>query len=120
MLPFVFSVSLYDMRTPFVFRYTNITAITSDDIIAAMDWERLFSIIFSIFRFILISVFLFIVQRYRFWRLVLYVLITVIHSFVITYLFYIMSTNCVELLNTIKKSKGDIFIQIGLMSITNN
>lgn len=49
---------------PLVLGYTNITTTASDDIMAAMDWERLFSIIFPISRFIL-SVFLFIVQRYK-------------------------------------------------------
>lgn len=49
---------------PLVLRYTNITITASDDIMAAMDWERLFSIIFPISGFIL-SVFLFIVQRYK-------------------------------------------------------
>lgn len=91
---------------PFVLRYANITAMTSDDIMVAMDWKRLFLIISSIFRFIL-SFILFVVQKYRFYRLVLYVLITVIHSLMFAYLFYIMCTNCVELLNTYKKSKGN-------------
>lgn len=95
---------------PLVLRYTNITATASDDIMAAMDWERLFSIIFSISRFIL-SVFLFIVQRYRFWRLVSYVLITAIHSLVITYLFYILCTNCEEQLNVIKKTKEEFLTE---------
>lgn len=91
---------------PFVLRYTNITATTPDNIMAAVDWERLFLIISSIFRFILFF-FLFFVQKYRFWRLVLYVLITAIHSLIIAYIFYILRSNCVELINTIKKSKGD-------------
>lgn len=89
---------------PFVLRYTNITANISDDIMAEMDWERLFLIICSIFRFIL-SFFLFIVQKFRCWRLVLYVLITVIHSLMIAYIIYIMCTNFIERLHTIKKSK---------------
>lgn len=91
---------------PFVLRYTNVTATISDDIMAEMDWERLFLIISSISRFIL-SFFLFIVQKYRVWRLVLYVLITVIHSFIIAYIFNILCTSCVELLKTIQKSKGE-------------
>lgn len=41
---------------PFVLRYANITAITPDDIMAAMDLKRLFLIISSIFRFIFFSV----------------------------------------------------------------
>lgn len=93
---------------PFVLRYTNITAIISDDIMDEIDWERLFLILSSIFRFIF-SFFLFIVQKYRFLRLVLHVSTTVIHSIIIAYIFYIILTNSVELLNTIKKSKGDFF-----------
>lgn len=93
---------------PFVLRYTNITSTISDDIMVEMDWESLFLIISFIFRFIL-SFFLFIVQKYRFWRSMLYVLITMIHSLIIAYIFYILCTNCVELLNTIKNSKGDFF-----------
>lgn len=93
---------------PFVLRYTNITSTISDDIMAEMDWERLFLIISFIFRFIL-SFFLFIVQKYRFWRSMLFVLITMVHSLIIAYIFYILCTNCVELLNTIKNSKGDFF-----------
>lgn len=93
---------------PFVLRYTNITAIISDDIMDEIDWERLFLILSSIFRFIF-SFFLFIVQKYRFLRLVLHVSTTVIHSIIIAYIFYIICTNSVELLNTIKKSKGDFF-----------
>lgn len=91
---------------PFVLRYTNITATASDDIFNEIDWERLFLIMSSIFRFIL-SFFLFVVQKYKFLRLVSYVLITVVHSLVITYLFYTLLSNCVELLNTIRKSKGE-------------
>lgn len=68
---------------PFVLRYTNITATASDDIFNEIDWERLFLIMSSIFRFIL-SFFLFVVQKYKFLRLVSYVLITVVHSYVIT------------------------------------
>ncbi|XP_052689114.1 uncharacterized protein LOC128167432 [Crassostrea angulata] len=95
---------------PFVIRYINLTDTTSDDIMIEMDWERLFLVISSIFRFIL-SLFLCIVQKYKFWRLVLYVLITVIHSFVITYLFCLLLSNCVELFNIIKKSKDEFLTQ---------
>lgn len=91
---------------PFVLRYTNITATISDDIMAEMDWERLFRIISFIFRFIL-SFFLFIIQKYRFWRLVLYVLMTVIHCLIIACILYILWKNGVDLVNTIKKRKGD-------------
>lgn len=38
---------------PFVIRYINLTDTTSDDIMIEMDWERLFLVISSIFRFIL-------------------------------------------------------------------
>lgn len=95
---------------PFVLRYVNITATTSDDIMTEMDWERLFLVMSSIFRFIL-SFFLFIVQKYKFWRLILYVLITVIHSYVITYLFYFILSSCIELLNNIQISKGEFLTE---------
>lgn len=91
---------------PFVLRYTNVTATISDDIMAEIDWERLFLIISLIFRFIL-SFFLLIIQKYRFWRLVLYVLMTVIHCLIIACILYVLWTNGVELVNTIKNRKGD-------------
>lgn len=95
---------------PFVLRHTNITGTTSDDTMSEMDWERLFLVMSSIFRFIL-SFFLFIVQKYKFWRLILFVLITVIHSIVITYLFNILLSNCIELLNNIQRSKGEFLTE---------
>lgn len=95
---------------PFVLRYTNLTATTSDDIMTELDWERLFLVMSLIFRFIL-SFFLLIVQKYKFWRLILYVLITVIHTFVFTFLFSIYLSNYTELLKNIQISKGEFLTE---------
>lgn len=95
---------------PYVLRYTYITAYISDDIMAAMDWERLFLILFSIFRFVL-SFFLLTVQKYKLWRWVLYMLITVIHLLVFIYLFYLLCSICISWLNSIKKCKGEFLTE---------
>lgn len=95
---------------PYVVRYTYITAYISDDIMAGMDWERLFLVLFSIFRFVL-SFFLLTLQKYKLWRWILYMIMTVIHLLVFTYFFYLMWNICVSWLNSIKKSKGEFLTE---------
>ena len=74
---------------PFAVRYANMTTNISDDIMVQMNWKQFFSVISSIVRFIF-SFFLSEILRYKLWRLFLYILVTIIHAFVLTYLAYVL------------------------------
>lgn len=91
---------------PCVLRYANMNANISDDIMAEVQWKRIFLIMHSIFRFIC-SYLLFTIMRYKLLRLVTYVFVTFIHSCLLIFFVYIICGNSVNLVNSIKESKGE-------------
>lgn len=91
---------------PCVLRYANMNAHITDDIMAEVQWKRIFLIMYSIFRFIC-SYLLFTIMRYKLLRLVTYVFVTLIHSCLLISFVYIICGNSVNLVNSIKESKGE-------------
>lgn len=91
---------------PCVLRYAYMTANISDDIVAQVEWKRIGLIIFSILRLIF-SFLLFEFRKYTFWRLVLYIFVTVIHALMVTYIFYVFCSNRVDFFHFVKKNKAD-------------
>ena len=91
---------------PFAVRYANMTTNISDDIMVQMNWKQFFSVISSIVRFIF-SFFLSEILRYKLWRVFLYILVTIVHAFVLTYLAYVLYIYCSELIGDLKRSKGE-------------
>lgn len=93
---------------PCVLRYAYMTANISDDIMAQVEWKRIGLIIFSILRFIF-SFLLFELRKYTFWRLVLYIFVTVIHALTVTYIFYVFCSNRVNLFSCCKEEQSRFF-----------
>lgn len=91
---------------PFVVRYINMNAGISDDIMLQIPWKNIFLIIFSVLRFIF-SFLLSIVQRYKHWRILLFICVTVVHACLFLHLLYVLLLNIVEHLSVIKESKGE-------------
>ncbi|XP_056019408.1 uncharacterized protein LOC130054258 [Ostrea edulis] len=91
---------------PVVIRYVNMNAGISDDIMLQIQWENLFFTISSVFRFIF-SFCMAIFQRYKKWRLLLYLLITAFLAFLFSYVFCVLCSTVVELISVIRKSKGE-------------
>lgn len=87
---------------PCVLRYAYMTANISDDIMAQVEWKWIGFIIFSILRFIF-SFLLFELRKYTFWRLVLYIFVTVIHALMVTYIFYVFCSNRVDFFSFCKE-----------------
>lgn len=89
---------------PFVLRYANMNAYIPDNIMAQVEWNHFFLVMYSIFRFICFYL-LSIVRRYDLLRLFAYLFVTLIHSFILTFFVYSICSNCIELFNCIKESK---------------
>ena len=91
---------------PLVLKYASMTANISDDIMVQVNWKQFFYVKTSILRFVL-SFFVSVVRKYKFSRLVLYVLITIIHAFMLTYILSNLCIDCLELLENFKRSKAE-------------
>lgn len=91
---------------PCVLRYANMTAKISDDIMAQVEWKRIGLIICSVLRFIL-SFLLLELRKYKFWRLMLYIFVTVINALILTYIFCVFCSNRVDFFHVVKKNKAD-------------
>lgn len=94
---------------PCVLIYAYMTVNISDDIMAQVEWKRIGLILFSILRFIF-SFLLFELRKYTFWRLVLYIFVTVIHALMVTYIFYVFCSNRVDFFHYVKKKNKADFL----------
>lgn len=63
-----------------------------------MNWFIIFSILRFIFSFLLFEL-----RKYTFWRLVLYIFVTVIHALMVTYIFYVFCSNRVDFFSFCKE-----------------
>lgn len=93
-----------------ILRYVNMIAKFSDDVLAQVSWIQIFSAVSSAAKFIL-SFLLSVIRKYKFWRLLMHMFITVIHSFIITFAIYILCSYFVDLIRSIKEIKNDFLAE---------
>lgn len=93
-----------------ILRYVNMTAKLSDDVMAQVSWIQIVSAVSSAAKFIL-SFLLSVIRKYKFLRLLMYLLITVIHSFIITFAIYILCSYFADLISSIKEIKNDFLTE---------
>ncbi|XP_062576751.1 uncharacterized protein LOC134238645 [Saccostrea cucullata] len=91
---------------PVVIRYVNINGELQDDAMLHMQWKNLYIIILSVVRFVC-AFMISIARRYRLWRLLLYILTTIVHAIVVFNVVYNICLTSQDLLDVIKESKGN-------------
>ncbi|XP_061182421.1 uncharacterized protein LOC133190749 [Saccostrea echinata] len=91
---------------PVVIRYVNMNNEVQDDVMLQIQWKNLYIIILSVVRFIC-AFMISIARRYKLWRLLLYILITIVHAVIIFNVIYNLCSTSLGLLEVIKESRGN-------------
>ncbi|XP_062586896.1 uncharacterized protein LOC134248518 [Saccostrea cucullata] len=93
---------------PVVIRYVNMNGEIQDDAMLHMQWKNLYIIILSVVRFIC-AFMISIARRYKLWRLLLYILTTIVHAIIVFNVVYNICSTSEDLLDVMKESNGNFF-----------